>query len=143
MPQGDVVERSAPSPRLRVADLMTREVRVVRDDCSLTAAMNVAFGSGHRNVVVVDNSRKLLGVLPTEVLATALMTRLATPRQTIGELLVGDPPGIAPLASVRTAAALMLETEVDALGVVDVDGTLLGLLTWSDIGRMVADRGRA
>jgi hypothetical protein len=40
------------------------------------------------------------------------------------------------------AAAVMLDREIDALGVVDVDGALVGLLTWSDIGRMVAGRGR-
>lgn len=150
MPEHEVVaaepgsaEAEADSPRVLVSDLMTREVLAVRIDCSLTAAMNAVLGSGHSHVVVVDTSGTLRGVLRSDRVATAMMTRLAKPGEIIGALIAGDPPRIAPDAQIRVAAGAMLDLEIDALGVVDADGTLLGLLTWSDIGRMVAGQGRA
>lgn len=142
MSERDTADARADPTPTHVGELMTREVLAVHGDCALTAAMNAVLGSGHRHVVVVDDNHKLLGILHAEVVATALMTRLATPNQTIGTLVEGDPPGISPLATVHMAASVMLDSGLDALGVVDVDGTLVGLLTWLDIGRMAAERGR-
>jgi CBS domain-containing protein len=142
MSERDRTVPHADSPPIHVGELMTRDVLAVQGDCALTAAMNAVLGSGHRHVVVVDEHRKLLGVLHAEVVATALMTRLADPGQTVDAIVDGDPPGISPFATIHMAAAVMLDREIDALGVVDVDGTLVGLLTWSDICRMVAGRGR-
>jgi CBS domain-containing protein len=121
---------------------MTRKVLAVRADCSLTTAMNAVLGSGHDHVVVVDADGVFRAILPAPLVATALMTRLAVPSQTLAALLTGETPRISPEASIHAAAAVMLDHEVDALGVVDVDGILIGLLTWSDIGRTVADRRR-
>lgn len=144
MPEDHAVRSTDEAPHVRVADLMTREVLAVRSDCTLTAAMNAVLGSRHRHVVVVDPNGVLVGILHTTVVATAMMTRLASPRATIGTLVAGgDPPTISPFATIHVAASVMLDLEIDALGVVDADGTLVGLLTWSDIGRMVADHGRA
>lgn len=132
----------APAARpIRVADVMTRQVLAVRADCSLTIAMNAVLGSGHDHVVVVDQDGAFRAVLPAPLVATALMTRLAGPHQTLAALVTVETPRISPEAPIHAAAAVMLDHEIDALGVVDADGGLIGLLTWSDIGRTVADRG--
>ena len=129
-----------PGP-IRVADVMTRQVLAVRSDCSLATAMNAVLGSGHDHVVVVDEEGGFVAALRAPIVATALMTRLAVPRQTLAALVGAEGPRISPEATIHSAAALMLDHEVDALGVVNARGGLIGLVTWSDIGRTVADRG--
>jgi acetoin utilization protein AcuB len=135
--------RDAAGTEATVADHMTRRVLAVRDDCSPGIAMDTVLASGHRHVVVVDSSGTFMGVLAAEAITHAWMTRLAHRRQLVRDLLTTPPVHLSPGESMHTAASVMLSHSVDAVGVVEPEGRLVGILTWADIVAMVAERGRA
>ena len=122
---------------------MSRRILAVRGDCGLGTAINTVFASGHRHVVVVDSNGSFEGILPAEIITSAWMTRLGDHRQLVRDLITGPPVHLSPDASMQTAASVMLSYSVDAVGVLEPDGRLVGVLTWADIVAMVAERGRA
>lgn len=126
-----------------VADHMSRRVLTVRGDSSLGAAMDMVLASGHRHVVVVDSHGAFVGVVTAEVITTCWMTRLGRRRQLVRDLITTPALHLSPESSMHTAASVMLSYCVDAVGVLEPDGRLVGVLTWADIVAMVAERGQA
>jgi CBS domain-containing protein len=61
-------------------------------------------------------------------------------RGRVGERVVARGVRVHRSAPVRHAAELMVEELVDALPVVDDVGRVVGIVTWSDIVRLVAGR---
>ncbi len=137
--EGPAVATVSPS----VADHMSRRVLTVRGDSSLGVAMDMVLASGHRHVVVVDSHGAFEGVVTAEVITTSWMTRLGHPRQLVRDLITTPALHLSPEASMHTAASLMMSYCVDAVGVLEPDGRLVGVLTWADIVAMVAERERA
>lgn len=95
-----------------------------------------------RHLVVLDSGGNLVGVLDDRrVLSRWPLDAMSLHRQTVGQLvrpLSGDlpaPPPVHHAAPVSTAAALMLRCQVDALAVVDDQGTVVGIVTGSDLLR--------
>ena len=123
--------------RLRVRDLMTRDVVTVSPDATIGAAVDRVLRSGHTHLVVVDGAGGLLDLVSVHLLTAALMTRLVDRQQPLADVLA-EPVAIRAGAGLAEAAGLMLELSVDALGVIDRSGRLVGVLTWADIGRSVA-----
>lgn len=123
--------------RLRVRDVMSREVVTVRPDATIGAAIDRVLRRGHTHLVVVDDDGALVDIVSAHLLTTALMTRLIERQQPLSDVLA-DPAAIRAGARLHEAAGLMMELSVDALGVVDRQGRLVGVLTWADIGRSVA-----
>ena len=126
-----------------VADHMSRIVLTVRGDSSLGVAMDTVLASGHRHLVVVDTHGSFEGILPAEVITTSWMTRLGHHRQLVRDLITSPPLHLSPEASMHMAASVMMSNCVDAVGVLEPDGRLVGVLTWADIVAMVAERERA
>jgi CBS domain-containing protein len=71
------------------------------------------------------------------------MTCLGHHRQLVRDLITAPALHLSPEASMHTAASVMMSYRVDAVGVLEPDGRLVGVLTWSDIVAMVAERERA
>jgi acetoin utilization protein AcuB len=138
-----VHEPAQDTTRDTVGAYMSRRVLAVRSDCSLGTVMDTVLASGHRHVVVVDPRGCFEGVLPADAITTAWMTRMGRRRQLVGDLITVAPVHLSPAASMHAAASVMLSYSVDALGVLEPDGRLVGILTWSDIVAMVAGRKRA
>lgn len=123
--------------RLHVRDVMTRDVVTVSPDTTIGAAVDRVLRSGHTHLVVVDGAGGLLDIVSAQLLTAALMTRLVERQQPLADVLA-EPATIRADAGLAEAAGLMLELSADALGVVDRPGRLVGVLTWTDIGRSVA-----
>jgi CBS-domain-containing membrane protein len=123
--------------RLRVRDVMTRDVVTVPPEETIGAAVDRVLCRGHTHLVVVDGSGRLADIISAHLLTTALMTRLVARRQPLADVLT-DAATIRADADLADAASRMLDLSVDALGVVDRAGRLVGVLTWTDIGRSVA-----
>lgn len=123
--------------RYCVDALMARDVVTIPDTVTVGDAIDTVLRRGHTHLVLVDASGKLLDIVSVHLLTTALMTRLVDRDQPLGDVLA-EAVSVSPETDVADAAALMLERSVDALGVVAPSGALVGVLTWTDIGRSVA-----
>lgn len=114
--------------RVKVRDQMTRDIVTVSPQTTLGEARQLLAVSHLRCLPVVKES-KLVGLLLQSD------PRLASAR---AELLVQDlmasaTVSIGPKMRIEQAARLMLEHDIRGLPVVDQSGTLLGVLTTTDL----------
>lgn len=120
-----------------VADIMSRRIVAIRSDCDLHVAVQTFLRTALRHLVVVDRDRVVLGILTVEQTMTALASSLG-PVRLVGDHVPGAGARVQVTDSVRAAASVMLNALVDALPVVDDDGRVVGVVTWSDILTSVA-----
>ena len=76
---------------------------------------------------VVDQERRLLGVVPIRRLVAA------PPDRTCSEMMIRDPISTQPDADQEEVAQLVARYDLLAIPVTDVDGTMLGLITVDDV----------
>ena len=129
---------------LRVADVMQRDVRTIRDDAPVSEAI-ILLADGHVSALPVLNAQhQLAGLISTtDILAAeaesedgAALQRVVSDTL-VRDLMTATPKTVEPDASVKLAAQEMLYLDVHRLLVVQ-DGTLLGVISQSDIVRAVA-----
>lgn len=131
---------------LSVKDFATTEVVTLDAKMSL-ADVRAFFASGvpsaeHQGYPVVDGHEVKGIVTRRDVLATK-----EAAQATVGSLVRRPPIAVRPDDSLREAANLMIVTEVGRVVVLSENGTLLGVLTRSDLleahaGRLRAERRR-
>lgn len=128
------------TPKVLVADLMSRPVLTIDVSESLWDAWQLLFVSGLRHLVVLDDGQ-CLGVISDRGILTDLpVTAEHMAVRTIDDIL----PRV-PFATIRTtdtpgeAARVMLRVASDALPVLDPDDKLVGIVTGSDLARLIAD----
>jgi CBS domain-containing protein len=136
---------------MRVRELMTESVVSVRPDAALREAASVLVEHGVSGLPVVSENGEVIGVLSEGDIVmkasggterSGFLTWLFDPdfdgekvsAQTAGQAMSAPPVTIAPNRTVHDAARLMIEESVNRLPVVE-DGTLVGILTRSDIVR--------
>jgi CBS domain-containing protein len=129
---------------MRVADIMQTAVRTVTGDTPVSEVM-VSLADAHvTGLPVVDARARVVGVVSsTDLIAAQAETRSAAERDILLEhtrvrdIMTPKPLMIASTAEVREAARHMLYAEVRRLFVED-EGTLVGVISHSDIVRAVA-----
>jgi len=129
---------------MKVADLMRTDMTTISPEATLGDVV-VALADAHVSALpVVDNRRKILGVLSTtDVLQAEAACGSAEERErlfentTVRELMTPRPSVIAPDADIREAAQQMLYLEVHRL-FVEEEGKLAGVISQSDLVRVVA-----
>jgi acetoin utilization protein AcuB len=137
------------SNKLKVADIMTREVCTVLEEDNLDSVLTLLAPYRFRHVPVVDGKR-LVGILSQRDLlqltsqgrdrssaARARETRVLEQtfvRDVMNEKVITA----APDTSLAAAARLMLEQRVGALPVLDEDQQLVGIVSESDLLRYMA-----
>jgi CBS domain-containing protein len=114
---------------LRVSDLMTTAVISVRPDEKVTAAHADMELGAFRHLPVVDDRRRLVGIVSDRDLLRALGRPKST---TIGEIMTRSPRTIRADASAHLAAQMMLDHTIGAVPVVDDSGSMVGLVTMTD-----------
>src|SRR4029079_8670309 len=130
-----------------VHDFMSAPLVIVRDYDTIWHAVDRFVQSGLHHLVVLDPDDALVGVLDDRgVLAEWPLDAAGLHHRTIGELLrsqeiagAGVVPRRHPAVSVRQAGLLMLDLRVDALAVVDDLGTVVGILTSTDLVRSLVE----
>jgi acetoin utilization protein AcuB len=120
----------------RVADIMSRRIVAIRSDADLSVALDTFLRTALRHLVVVDPDRTCLGLLSAEDVLASLGT--TGRRRHVADHVPAVRPRVHQAAPVRKAAEAMIVELVDALPVVDDDGRVVGVVTWSDIVAMVA-----
>ena len=140
----DEVERreqdSRPTARrLAVVDVMSTPVVAIQANESLWAALERFLAAGVRHLVVLTGNRCVGVVSDRHVIAAWPLDPLGLRRLRVGEVLQEASPAVVPACPVAVAAELMVEHRVDAWPVVDTDGVVVGMVTSSDLVRVVAE----
>jgi len=130
-----------------VKDWMSRDVITALPSLGLLEADALMREHSVRRLLVVENGR-LVGIVthgdirearpsPATSLSTWEMNYLLASLN-IGEVMIRNPKFISPEATIGEAADIMLMNKISGLPVVDAAGKLVGIITESDIFRMVA-----
>jgi CIC family chloride channel protein len=128
-----VAEVRDPLARLAACDVMSADLITFRREDSIVDVVERTRDVHHRVYPVVDEERRLVGILSGDIVARAVRQQRLHPRA--GDLM--DPPLIAARAaeSVHDLLARMSATGVDRCPVVDVDGVVIGFISPSDLVR--------
>ena len=135
---------------MRVADVMTTEVLTIGPDEPLKEAATVMVRAGISGVPLVDDDRKVIGIITEADFVTAEANRswgrqrrrllasvfgeVETPQaRTVADAMTADPHSIDRNSSVTEAARKMTELGVKRLPVVTPDGTLEGIISRADV----------
>ena len=129
-----------------VRDWMTSAVIFVQPDTPLSEADQLIVDNMIRRLPVVDNG-KLVGICtygdirearpsPATSLSIWELNYLLS-QLTIKEIMTPNPVTVSPNATIGEAARLMLKNQISGLPVVDESHNLIGIITESDIFRLV------
>jgi CBS domain-containing protein len=138
--------------RTLVKDWMTPDPIVVSPDTTLPEAHDLMAKHKIRRLLVVDAKKKLVGIVtrgdirgaePSEATSLSIFEiNYLLARLTVDKIMTTDVVAVGPNDPIGKAANLMIENKISGLPVVD-DGKLVGIITESDIFRMVVERWRA
>lgn len=140
--QGD----SQRHPLTRVAELMSDTVVTLPHLAPLAQAWQLLAQHGVGQAPVLDEQQRLVGLLlRADLLRPALLPGVgadpaawaALLAQPVSSLMWTPVPSVAPEADIRRVAALLLDTGLPGLPVVDEGGPVLGFISRSDILRAV------
>jgi acetoin utilization protein AcuB len=129
-----------------VGDWMTREVITITPDTPLKEAHDIMNEKGIRRLPVVAHG-KLLGMVTIGDIRGAEPSRASSlsiwevhhllSKLKVSEIMTRNPATIRQTASIGEAAQIMLEKKFSGLPVVDQENHLVGIITESDIFRLV------
>jgi CBS domain-containing protein len=128
---------------------MTREVITVTPETPLSEAEELMLARGIRRMPVMEHDH-LIGIVTKGDLREAdpsSVTSLSSwevneirAKVKLGQLMTAKPKTISQDATINEAAQTMLKSKVSGLPVVDQAGKLVGIITESDIFRMVVQQ---
>jgi acetoin utilization protein AcuB len=129
-----------------VKDWMSTDIIAITPDTTLPDADRLMVGKMIRRLPVVEDGR-LVGIVtygdirdarPSRALSLSIweLNYLVT-RLRVAEIMTRNPVTVRPEATIGEAAQLMLRNMIGGLPVVDENGDLAGVITESDIFRMV------
>jgi len=132
---------------LRVADWMTTPVQTIQTNTPVLDAYTTMSDGAIRHLPVVEGDR-LVGIV-TQTDCQAVHATLITDGRTsggptplalltVGQIMTAHPLTVTPDTAIAVAARLMLERKIRSLPVVDRGGRLIGIITESDLLRLLS-----
>ncbi len=135
-----------------VRDWMSSPPITINVNASLPEACEVMREHKIRRLPVINNEGKLVGIVTRGDLRGAQPSEATTlsiwelnyllAKLNMQEIMTPDPITISDQATIREAAQLMIDYKVSGLPVVDDSGNLVGMITESDIFRLVVKHWR-
>lgn len=125
---------------ISVKELMSREVKTVSPDMSLSDLVKKMFDERHLGYPVVDDSGRLVGMVRLEHLKGRGVRREGEPAGTVGDVMSSQVNRIKPQASAFDAFTRISRNNYDRLVVVDDEGRLAGIVSKTDLVRVVQVR---
>ena len=130
-----------PTPDLRrtpVRAVMSSAVVAVQSRCPVSEAVDTFVRTGLRHLVVVDAQGRSVGILSHERVTAAWLDP-ASPRVSRVHEVVSDPDtSVHADTTVHQVARLMWASGLDAVPVVGREGRLIGVVTRTDLVRLLA-----
>lgn len=125
-----------------VKDVMTKNPITITPDDVVSNAVDIFQNNNFHRLPVVDKSNHVVGLITERIVAENVPSKATSlsiheinyllNKTTIGDIMLKDIKSIGPNALLEEAAALMMETRVFTLPVVD-QGFLIGVITQKDI----------
>jgi CBS domain-containing protein len=136
LPHGrvDVAEAAV---RVRLGDLVGADTTCVRADLQLDAVEELLVGSKLRALPVVDEARRLVGIVSKTDLLRGRARRTKA-RKTVTDIMTPLVHGLPEDAPVAYAISLMAFEELHEVPVVDAEARVIGMVTSTDALRWVA-----
>ena len=129
-----------------VKNWMTSDIVTIDPDTSLPEAHKLMSDNGIRRLPVIKNGR-LIGIVtrgdvreaePSEATTLSIWEiNYLLARLRIEKIMTRNPKTISPDATIGQAARMMMEQKISGLPVVDDSSSVVGIITESDIFRMV------
>lgn len=129
-----------------VRDWMTRHVITIAPDTTLPEAHRIMADKNIRRLPVVEHGR-LVGIVtrgdvrgaePSGATSLSIWeVNYLLAKLKVGEIMTLQPTTISPDDTIGDAARVMLDKKISGLPVVDSEGKILGIITESDIFRLV------
>lgn len=130
---------------------MTPDPVTINGDNSLSVAYNLMRLNHLRHLPVIDDDEELIGIItwgdvreakPKAIVAdeerSAWEEHFLAATQDVRNFMTPTPYHVAPDASVRRAAMMMMEHKIGGLPVVE-DGRVIGIVTETDLFRFIID----
>ena len=120
--------------------IMSLEVVTVPPELSLEAAHRIMLERGLRHLPVVAG-QKLAGILSDRDLLLAIggsQGAFVYPPITVGEVMSLAPVSAGPAASLSELAQTMVDAKIDALPIITSKDVLIGLVTSTDLMRVLS-----
>jgi CBS domain-containing protein len=125
---------------MRVKDLMTRDPNFCGPQSSVRLVAQMLVDHECAAIPVCEDG-KLVGVITDRDLAVRTLAGGKEPLQmTAQDCMTSPVVTIGPNATFEEAAALMVQNRIHHLPVTDADGTLIGMVAQSDLGRRMSNR---
>jgi len=132
---------------MNIVDIMTPKVVAIHVKDNLTKACNLLEEAKVRHLLVVDGNGGLVGIVSDRDCKLAVQSPYSVydqetadtfaDRVPVEKVMTRTPECIEPLASVREAAYIMLEKQINALPVTQ-DGNVIGIVTSADLLNVLA-----
>ncbi len=125
---------------MQADELASLEVVTVPPELSLEAAHRIMLDRALRHLPVVSG-QKLSGILSERELLLAIGRakdgHFVYPKVTVGEVMSLAPVSASPNVAVAELARTMVDAKIDAIPVVTAQNVLVGLVTSSDLLRLL------
>jgi len=142
--------RTRSATPLVVGHWMTAPAKVIAITTPVLEAYNMMMQWGIRRLPVVEGER-LVGIVtlgdlrearpsPATSLSVYELNYLLS-KLTVGEVMTHNPFTVTPNTTIKEAAGIMLSRKVSGLPVVDDDGRPIGIITESDLFRVLVVNG--
>jgi Zn-dependent protease/CBS domain-containing protein len=136
--EAQLVQLRAMSRGVPVGSAMMTQFATLTADEHIDAAVQTLLRTSQSEFPVVDDARRLVGLLGRNELIAALRER--GPGGTVKEAMIAEVPTVSHRACLDEAFRILQEKSARAVGVTDASGALVGLITSETIGEMLMVR---
>ncbi len=137
----DKIDRRLQSKSFKVKDLMKKKVICFKKETDVYDAIDILLSKGISGAPVVDEGNHIIGMC-SQVDFFSLITNdsmYGHDGGTVGDIMNPNPKTVSPELDLYQLADIFLKNKVRRLPVVDDKGTVLGLVSRSDIIRAIKD----
>ena len=136
-----------------VGDIMTARVVTVEMDDKLEIVKQIFDSLSFHHLLVVDQRKKLSGVISDRDLLRALSPYVGGPAETardlatlskrVHQIMSRNPHTLPPHASLAEAGRVLIEFRISCIPIVDDDCKPVGIVSWRDVLRSLLEELKA
>jgi CBS domain-containing protein len=116
-----------------VADVMTGKVVTLSPHHTFSEAANLMNDRYFRHCVVVDNYRKIVGVISDRDILRALARNPNSRSKSLDQIMTRNPITVKRNTPIIDAVSKLLAKRINCLPVIEEDGTVCGIVTSTDL----------